>query len=394
MSTILLWMSPEPGHIWPTLKFARDLQRRGHRVVYQTVRELGAEIEQLGYNTIPFFSSRLPAPASDGASAGFPDVDQLLVELRSHFKNDEAFVSAFSAEICSAAAGIGANLVIVDGVYEYKFHLALQPQLRRQCPVVRLWIHLPPRPVNDGDIDPELGEVVFLSPEELEVPAWRSKEVRYTEASLATHEHDRNFPWEWLDASKPLVYVSLGTQGRRYSDGKKILAYALKTAHAHPQAQFLISAGNACRSLEQEIGLSANAMLLRRTPQYEILKRAAVMITHGGFSTVKECISQGVPMVVAPQMYDQFSNAMRVEYYGLGTTLTSHGSPDELWRVLSDLMERTDNSHAERLKNILWETESKQPTANLCEELMGRFATRKNESNKQANFQPTGRQAS
>lgn len=50
----------------------------------------------------------------------------------------------------------------------------------------------------------------------------------------------------------------------------------------------------------------------------ELLKRASVMITHGGLGTVKECIVTGVPMIAFPFAYDQRGNSARIVHHGIG----------------------------------------------------------------------------
>lgn len=52
-----------------------------------------------------------------------------------------------------------------------------------------------------------------------------------------------------------------------------------------------------------------------------ILKRARLMLTHGGLGSVTECLTFGVPMCVLPVKWDQPSVAARVAYHGLGIDL-------------------------------------------------------------------------
>ena len=43
-----------------------------------------------------------------------------------------------------------------------------------------------------------------------------------------------------------------------------------------------------------------NAIIVKRAPQLELLKRASVCITHAGLNTVLESLAQGVPQVAIP----------------------------------------------------------------------------------------------
>ncbi|MFZ0710133.1 MAG: glycosyltransferase, partial [Terrimicrobiaceae bacterium] len=51
-------------------------------------------------------------------------------------------------------------------------------------------------------------------------------------------------------------------------------------------------------------------------PQLELLRRAALTITHAGLNTALESLNQGVPMVAIPIPNDQPEVASRLEWLG------------------------------------------------------------------------------
>ena len=58
-------------------------------------------------------------------------------------------------------------------------------------------------------------------------------------------------------------------------------------------------------------------------PQLNILQHCDAAITHGGITTINECISCGVPMLVCSTGYvDQPGCAVRVQQHGLGKLLS------------------------------------------------------------------------
>jgi MGT family glycosyltransferase len=61
-----------------------------------------------------------------------------------------------------------------------------------------------------------------------------------------------------------------------------------------------------------------NTIVVRIAPQIELLKRAALCITHAGLNTALEALAQGVPMVAIPIGYDQPGVAARIAYHGVG----------------------------------------------------------------------------
>lgn len=58
--------------------------------------------------------------------------------------------------------------------------------------------------------------------------------------------------------------------------------------------------------------LPANAVVVDRAPQIELLKRSALCITHGGLNTTLEDLAQGVPLVAIPVTNDQPGVAARI----------------------------------------------------------------------------------
>jgi zeaxanthin glucosyltransferase len=67
--------------------------------------------------------------------------------------------------------------------------------------------------------------------------------------------------------------------------------------------------------------IPSNVIVVRKAPQLELLKRAAVCITHAGLNTALESLAQGVPMVAIPIGYDQPGIAARIAYHGVGEFL-------------------------------------------------------------------------
>jgi zeaxanthin glucosyltransferase len=108
-------------------------------------------------------------------------------------------------------------------------------------------------------------------------------------------------------------------------------------------------------------------------PQLELLKKALVCITHAGFNTVLEALTQGVPQVAIPVTIDQPGVAARIAGHKTGVVASlekitvSHLSTlvDE---VLSNSMYR-DN--ARRLQQAIAKTNGLSRAAGLLEEAFG-----------------------
>ena len=125
-----------------------------------------------------------------------------------------------------------------------------------------------------------------------------------------------DFEWNRLDG-RPLVYASLGTLQNGSQDIFRIIADACARLHV----QLVISLGGGLDP--QRLGvLSGDPLVVKYAPQLEIVKRAAVVITHAGLNTALESLAEGVPLVCIPLGNDQPGVAARVAARGAGVVVS------------------------------------------------------------------------
>jgi hypothetical protein len=116
-----------------------------------------------------------------------------------------------------------------------------------------------------------------------------------------------------LGAARPCAYVTSGTE---------------RTATTFPWRDvFAVIAGldlDAVATIGSHVdpadfgSVPPNVRLERFVPQAEVLRRAAVVISHGGAGTVLGAASYGVPQLVVPLFADQWQNAVAVQDAGCG----------------------------------------------------------------------------
>jgi UDP:flavonoid glycosyltransferase YjiC (YdhE family) len=56
-------------------------------------------------------------------------------------------------------------------------------------------------------------------------------------------------------------------------------------------------------------------------PQVALLPRCALLVSHGGFNSVKEALAEGVPLVIVPVAGDQPYCARRCQAVGVGCVI-------------------------------------------------------------------------
>jgi len=84
-----------------------------------------------------------------------------------------------------------------------------------------------------------------------------------------------------------------------------------------------------------------NTVIVPAAPQIELLKRAALCLTHAGLNTTLEALGLGVPLVAIPIGYDQPGVAARIAYHRVGEyleldDLTARGLSGMIRKVLDD----------------------------------------------------------
>jgi zeaxanthin glucosyltransferase len=131
---------------------------------------------------------------------------------------------------------------------------------------------------------------------------------------------DFPFPWDRL-TGEPIVYASMGTLQNGNAEVFRTIADAVSK---HKGLQLVLAIGNVLHP--EEIGpVPNNAIVVNNAPQLELLKKASVCITHAGFNTVLEALTQGVPQIAIPVTNDQPGVAARIADKKTGKTTSLDG---------------------------------------------------------------------
>ncbi len=177
---------------------------------------------------------------------------------------------------------------------------------------------------------------IVLCPRELDFPHSEVADRYYVEPAIDLERSGGEFPWHLLDSTKTLIYCAMGSQSHRSGEAGRIVRAAIEAVRGREDWQLVVVTG--AGGGDSPADEPSNVIQTEHAPQLEILRRAALMITHGGLGSVKECLYFGVPMIVFPLMRDQPGNGARVVHHGLGAlgTPVAETLRTELERVLAD----------------------------------------------------------
>ncbi|HEX8700512.1 MAG TPA: glycosyltransferase [Myxococcaceae bacterium] len=369
MATFLFAPYPARGHVHPTQKLARVLRSRGHRVVYASPPDAREMVASEGAEFIPLLEKQFPEGSfQPSVATRFRD---RLRQIRTWVRRaDNALQAMAEGALEDLFERVRADLLVCDPQFPYPAlaahglkvptlvfntnlpqpliypflaqpHTTLSRRLRdgamRTGFMVANLLGIAPRmlprieqmarrygyPVDALATAPEflirgLPEMI-LAPRQFIMPEG-SVDPRYllVGPSIDLERAEPAFPWERLAADKPLILFSMGSMGG-YSRSleRQLLHTVLAAAKARPQWQFVFAV-NPTHEATSFDGLAPNVVAVKYAPQLQLLQRAAALITHGGFNTVKESIHFGVPMMVVPLAYDQPAVAQLVKRLGLG----------------------------------------------------------------------------
>jgi zeaxanthin glucosyltransferase len=134
---------------------------------------------------------------------------------------------------------------------------------------------------------------------------------------------------------KPMVFATMGTLLGGDLKLWRVLAAACRKAGA----ELVLAHGGRLDDADvAKLNVHHAAAFL---PYRTVMRRAALVITHGGSNTVLDALASGVPLLVRPVGFDQPGNLARVRHHQLGEELASLRRPgaiaDQIRRLLADL---------------------------------------------------------
>ncbi|MBB6146643.1 MGT family glycosyltransferase [Silvibacterium bohemicum] len=355
---------PVPGHLNPMTALARKLQSRGHEMVFVGVPDNESVIRAAGLDFVPFCEEKFPIGSMAKTWGGVAKLRGMEALKYSAMSLIPDLLEAGLKHLPQKIRETGIEFLLLDVSYRF---LELVP-IAMGVPFVQIvnivpgdrsgttppyffsWPHETTPEARARNIEglkkigslfgPTLAHakayveknglsidwsdpnatasklaIVAQTPKEFDFPGipWPPQ---FHYAGPFHDDRGRepvSFPWEKL-TGQPLIYASLGTLLNGLEEIYKTILAAVRLL---PDVQLVLSVGKNINPAD--LGpIPSNAIVVSTAPQIELLKRAALCITHAGLNTALESLGQGVPMVAIPNTYDQPGVASRIAYHRVG----------------------------------------------------------------------------
>ncbi|MDT7789556.1 MAG: hypothetical protein QOF58_7975 [Pseudonocardiales bacterium] len=133
-------------------------------------------------------------------------------------------------------------------------------------------------------------------------------------------QHHYRVPTDRTTADGPEVVATFGTNAGLLFSGSKLL-HVVADALGRLPVRSVLAIGNG----EWTGPRPANVELRQEIPQQQLLNTAKLFVTHAGYSSVREALTAGVPMVAVPLFADQPRNAAKVAELKAGVNVEVKG---------------------------------------------------------------------
>ena len=404
-----------PGHLNPMTTLARKLKGRGHDVVFLSMPDTEPFVRAAELPFIPFCENDFPVGSLAKSMAALSKLQgQAVLELviksvantmESAFRNlprtlrdtnvDALVLDEIQRGLGAVPLHLGMPYVHVSNALPFDFsgntpvctfdwqdettpealarnQAGVRSLLQSYEPITSV-AHAYAKKVGlDVDwTDPfaTISKLAWLTqmPEEFDfkISRW-SAQFRYTgpfHDGLGRIESD--FPWNRL-TGEPLIYASMGTLQNGLESVFTSIAEAVGT---RPGLQLVLSIGP---SLDPEkiSSLPANSIVVKHSPQMELLKCSALYITHAGLNTALESLTQGVPMVAIPVSIDQPGVAARIAYTKTGAYVPLRElSTSRLSTFIDDVLGNSEyRQNANKMREAIVRTNGLEKAADLLEQ--------------------------
>src|ERR1051325_814860 len=342
----MLWLNwSGGGNLPPSLGIARVLAERGHAVTFAGRPEMVPRVERAGFHAIELTraydqADRYPQDKWLPKSASFltsPAVAEQIRELLSVENPDLVIIDQMFPVALLEAARFGRPSVAVchttvwRGLGMWRRFFAMLAGLRTAAgfapipaDLESLWM------VQDRMI-----ATTLRSLDDMPGVLGNADKLRHVGPVLERERHGIRVELPWRDdPSVPLVLVSFSTAPEQGSVAKFQNAIA---ALSQLPVRGVVTVGDSVDPAA--LAPSPNVVVFATADHDDLMRRASLVLTHGGHGTFMRALRYGLPMVVVPGLGgDQPVNAAAAEDWKVGRALPGDAGADMMREAVAHVL--------------------------------------------------------
>lgn len=205
-------------------------------------------------------------------------------------------------------------IVLVLWVRRYirmEFHNLRQHKYDQIVTFINYWVRYRKRPIYGLDgFYVDYPKIIFGSKE---FNLYSNSSNLFWGLGVARCREVENYSYKVV--GKKNIYCTFGTMSYRYIKMPALIDLLLYVVSKHNDWNLILQMDDPNFKMKQKYN---NVTVVEYVSQLNIIKEFDVVICHGGFGTIKECIYYETPILVFPCSYDQHGNAARVDYFKIG----------------------------------------------------------------------------
>lgn len=344
MARVLFINAGSEGHVNPTIGVVKELISRGEEVVYFTIEDFRARIEETGASVRTIDGQTfIKAFISGGrnnlleringllrtADIMIPGVlEQIEGERFDYIIHDSMFgCGRLLAQIlklpaissCTSFAETKASFNNMFEKLSKKIPAETFAEFHRLTAIVKEKYGGEIQSPYEVFCNPAALTIVYTIQEFQPFGEEFDQTYKFVGPSITSRQAHENFDLRAIEGKSP-IYISLGTVFNQAIEFYMMCFEAFRnTEHT-----VVMSIGEKVQVVD--LGqIPENFIVKNYVPQMEVLKHTKLFITHGGMNSVHEGLYYGVPLIVIPQSADQPVIARQVAHIEAGIQLQMQG---------------------------------------------------------------------
>ncbi|HLH93002.1 MAG TPA: nucleotide disphospho-sugar-binding domain-containing protein [Xanthobacteraceae bacterium] len=331
----MLWLNwSGGGNLPPSLGIARVLTERGHAVAFAGRPEMVPRVERAGFRAIELTraygqADRYPANKWLPKAASFltsPAVAEQIHELLAAEDPDLVIVDQMFPVALVEAARFGRPSVAVCHTTVWRA-LPMWRKFFAMLVGLRTEAGFAPMPSDLESlwmIQDKMIATTLKSLDDVPGDLGSAHKLCHVGPVLERERHGVRVALPWDDPSVPLVLVSFSTAPEQGSVAKFQNAIA---ALSRLPVRGVVTVGDSVDPAA--LTPSDNVVVVATADHDDLMRRASLVLTHGGHGTLMRALTHGLPMVVVPGLGgDQPINAAAVEDWKVGRALPADAGAD------------------------------------------------------------------